>query len=142
MNQSGGKIVIADKKVEKYHLVALVGYTSFRLKGDTVMKKILVDNIEDAMVLGREVCGTSGNVLLSKGTVLSAALGRRLQNWGISSVYIEGEEEMHPEENTVTVSSEALEVHLTAKFGNTLKNQNMKKIFNAVYHYRLHKIGK
>ena len=106
------------------------------------MKKILVDNIEDAMVLGREVCGTSGNVLLSKGTVLSAALGRRLQNWGISSVYIEGEEEIHTEENTVTVSSEALDRHLTEKFGNTLKNQNMKKIFNAVYHYRLYKIGK
>jgi hypothetical protein len=106
------------------------------------MKKILVEDIKDAMVLGREVCGTSGNVLLVKGTELSAALGRRLQNWGISSVYIEGEEEKQPEENTVSVSPEELDRHLTAKFGKTINNANMRKIFDAVYYYRLHKIGK
>lgn len=106
------------------------------------MKKILVENIEDAMVLGREVCGTGGNVLLTKGTVLSQALGRRLQNWGIPSVYVEGEEELQPEENTVMVSPEELDLQLTAKFGSTIRNPNMKKIYDAVYEYRLHKIGK
>ena len=106
------------------------------------MKKILVENIEDAMVLGREVCGTGGNVLLTKGTVLSRALGRRLQNWGIPSVYVEGEEELQPEENTITVSPEELDLQLEAKFGSTIRNPNMKKIYDAVYQYRLHKIGK
>lgn len=106
------------------------------------MKKILVENIEENMVLGREVCGSGGNVLLTKGTVLSQALGRRLQNWGIPSVYVEGEEEKLPEENTVTVSPEALDQHLNAKFGAMINNPGMKKIFDAVYEYRLHKLGK
>ena len=94
------------------------------------------------MVLAREVCGSGGNVLLTRGTALSKAIGRRLQNWGIPSVYVEGEEEKLPEENTVTVSPEALDEHLSAKFGKTVNNPNMKKIFNAVYQYRLHKLGK
>ncbi len=106
------------------------------------MKKILVENIEDAMVLGREVCGAGGNVLLTKGTVLSQALGRRLQNWGIPSVYVEGEEEQQPEESMVSVSPEELDLQLAAKFGSTIRNPNMKKIYDAVYEYRLHKIGK
>lgn len=94
------------------------------------------------MVLGREVCGTGGNVLLTKGTVLSRALGRRLQNWGIPSVYVEGEEEQQPEENMVSVSPEELDLQLAAKFGSTIRSPNMKKIYDAVYEYRLHKIGK
>jgi hypothetical protein len=106
------------------------------------MKKILVENIEDNMVLGREVCGAGGNTLLTKGTVLSKALGRRLQNWGIASVYIEGEEELLQEENTVAVSPEALREHLTEKFAKTLNNPYMQIIFDAVYRYRLKKNGK
>lgn len=106
------------------------------------MQKILVENVEDNMVLGRDVCGAGGNVLLTKGTVLSNALGRRLQNWGIQSVYVEGEEEKLPEENTISISPEALDGHLTAKFGKTLNNPKMKKIFDAVFQYRLHKLGK
>ena len=102
------------------------------------MKKLAVEQIEDDMILGREVSGSSGNVLLSKGTRLSAALGRRLVNWGISTVYIEGEEDSFPEENTVTVSPEKLKVELMAKFSNVINNPIMKKIFVAVYQYRMH----
>ena len=145
------KNVVADRQVEKYHMFTSairivptqVRWSIADGNGDGyAMKKILVENIEDAMVLGRDVCGSGGNVLLTKGTVLSAALGRRLQNWGIPAVYVEGEEEKRPEENTVSVSPEELNSHLTKKFGKTLNNQNMQKIFNAVYHYRLYKTGK
>lgn len=135
---------VASDEVEAYHIVAVIetGQSAAAERQDTDMKKILVENIEDAMVLGREVCGAGGNVLLTKGTVLSKALGRRLQNWGIPSVYVEGEEEQLPAENTVTVSPEDLDRHLTAKFGSTIKNLHMKKIFEAVYEFRLHKLGK
>jgi hypothetical protein len=101
------------------------------------MKKLTVDKIEDGMTLGREVCGNSGNVLLSKGTPLSAALGRRLVNWGISAVYIEGEEESFPEESMVSVSPEKLKDELMSKFSNVINNPIMKKIFVAVYQYRI-----
>ncbi len=103
------------------------------------MKKIPVEKIEEGMILGREVCGPGGNVLLSKGITLSRAIGRRLQNWSVSAVYIEGEEERHPEEETASASPEELRTHLTAKFSKTLRNSLMKKIFDAVYSYRLQK---
>lgn len=106
------------------------------------MKKILVEDIEDNMVLEREVCGAGGNTLLTKGTVLSKALGRRLKNWGITFVFVEGEEELHKEENKVAVSPEALKEHLSEKFADTLNNPNMRKIFDAVYRYRLKKNSK
>lgn len=103
------------------------------------MKKILAEQIEDGMVLDREVCGTSGNTLLTKGTKLSAALGRRLQSWGISFVYIEGVEEQKTEETVEKISTEELKLHLDNKFSNVLKNPLMHKIFNAIYEHRLKK---
>ncbi|MBN1308348.1 MAG: hypothetical protein JXA18_10555 [Chitinispirillaceae bacterium] len=106
------------------------------------MKKIPVEKIEDNMVLDREVCGTGGNTLLTKGTILSRALGRRLQNWGIAYVYVQGEEEFQQEESVVTVSPEDLMRHLSEKFANVMDNPYMQKICNAVYHYRLNKSGK
>lgn len=102
------------------------------------MKKITVDNIEDGMILGKEVSGSSGNVLLSKGTPLSAAIGRRLLNWGVNSVFIEGEEDSQQEESTNTISTETLKNELISKFSNVINNPIMKKIFVAVYQYRMH----
>ena len=102
------------------------------------MKKITVDKIEDGMILGKEVSGSSGNVLLSKGTPLSAALGRRLANWGITALYIEGNEDSLLEENTVSVSPEVLKEQLINKFSNVIDNPIMKQFFVAVYHYRIH----
>ena len=46
------------------------------------------------------------------------------------------------EENTVSVSPEALQEHLTEKFEKVLNNPYMQKIFDAVYRYRLRKNGK
>jgi len=103
------------------------------------MKKITVDKIEDGMILGREICGASGNVLVSKGAPLSAALGRRLQNWGITTLYIEGEEDSLAEENAVSISPEKLREDLMYKFSNVINNPIMKQLFTTVYQYRLNK---
>lgn len=106
------------------------------------MKKILVENIEDGMVLAREVCGSGGNVLLIQGTRLSTALGHRLQNWGIPSVFVEGEEVLVEEENTVSVSPEELKSQLMEKFSRVINKPHMNKIFSAVHNYRLQKNNK
>lgn len=103
------------------------------------MKKILAEHIEGGMVLDREVCGASGNTLLTKGTTLSAALGRRLQNWGVTFVYIEGVEEEKTEEAIEGISFEELKLHLDKKFSNVLNNPLMHKIFAAIYEHRLKK---
>ncbi len=103
------------------------------------MKKITVDKIEDGMILGREICGASGNVLVSKGSPLSVALGRRLANWGIGTIIVEGEEDSHFEENSVSISPEKLKDDLMDKFTNVIHKPIMKKLFVAIYQYRVHK---
>lgn len=103
------------------------------------MKKILVEKIEDGMVLSREVCNSSGNILISKGVSLTTALGRRLKNWGIHYIYIEGEEQSVEELNFTSTSSEDLKNLLLKKFSSVIENPIMKKLFVAVYQYRLQK---
>lgn len=103
------------------------------------MKKIAVEKIEDGMVLSRRVCNSSGNILVSKGVSLTAALGRRLKNWGIHYVYIEGEEQSTEESNIVSSSPEELKTHLLSKFSSVMENPIMENLFVAVYQYRLQK---
>ena len=105
------------------------------------MKKISSDQVEDGMVLAREVCGPSGNILVNKGTTLSSALGRRLSNWGIPSVYIEGEEDEAAAESEQDLSPEELKSQLMEKFSYCSDNPIMKKLFVAVYQYRLQSNG-
>jgi hypothetical protein len=100
------------------------------------MKKIPTEQVEDGMVALRDISGPSGNTLVNKGAVLSAALGRRLANWGIPFVYIEGEEEVKAHEAVNDVTNEALKAQLMAKFSNCIDNPIMKKIFVAAYQYR------
>lgn len=103
------------------------------------MKRILVDNITDGMILEREVCGSGGNVLLSKGTHLSGALGKRLKNWGITFVYIQGEEDPALIESTQELSPEAIKAHLLKKFSNVINKPIMKQLFVNVYQFRTQK---
>lgn len=103
------------------------------------MKKIAVEKIEDGMVLSRRICNSSGNILVSKGVSLTAALGRRLKNWGVHYVYIEGEEQSTEESNIVYSSPEELKTHLLSKFSSVMENPIMEKLFVAVYQYRLQK---
>jgi hypothetical protein len=100
------------------------------------MKKISTEQVEDGMVALRDISGPSGNTLVNKGAVLSAALGRRLANWGIPFVYVEGEEEAVAHEAVKDNSHEALKAQLLAKFSNCIDNPIMKNIFVAAYQYR------
>ncbi|MBN2036312.1 MAG: hypothetical protein JW768_06180 [Chitinispirillaceae bacterium] len=101
------------------------------------MKKIPAEQIEDGMVLAREVCGPSGNILLNKGTVLSSAMGRRLANWGIPTVYVEGEEGVVTAETAPEITPEELKSNLMKKFSNCSEHPLMKKIFVAAYQFKL-----
>lgn len=103
------------------------------------MKKIEVEKIEDGMVLSREIRNSSGNTLVSKGVSLTAALGRRLKNWGIYYVYIEGEELSTEELSIINSSPEELKAHLLSKFSSVMENPIMEKLFVAIYQYRLQK---
>lgn len=100
------------------------------------MKKISTELVEDGMIALRDISGPSGNTLVNKGAELSAALGRRLANWGIPFVYVEGEEEEKTQEAVNDITNEALKAQLMAKFSNCIDNPIMKKIFVATYQYR------
>jgi hypothetical protein len=115
------KTPLAKNTLSSYHLRA--------------MKKITSDKVEDGMILGREVCGASGNILLNKGTTLTSAMGRRLTNWGISTVYIEGEEEAVAAETTIRLTPQEVKSNLMKKFSNCDEHPLMKKLFVAVYQY-------
>jgi hypothetical protein len=101
------------------------------------MKKTASEKVEDGMVLAREVTGAAGNILVNKGRVLTAALGRRLNNWGIPFVYIEGEEATAAPAAPRDATPEALKSQLLNRFSNCIDNPLMKKIFVAVYQYRM-----
>ncbi len=103
------------------------------------MKKITVENIVDAMVLAKDVCGPSGNILLGAGTTLTGSMGRRLKNWGIHFVHIESEDEPAPQETAPRISPEEITSLLKNKFANVMDNQLMKKIFAAAAQYKIQK---
>jgi hypothetical protein len=103
------------------------------------MKRVLVEAITDKMVLAKEVCGTAGSVLLGKGTILSPSMGRRLKNWGVQFVYVEGEGEDQQEGTSITISPEEVREHLEKKFSRVLGNEIMKKIFAAVFKFKVQK---
>ena len=100
------------------------------------MKKILVENIKDGMVLAREVYGSSGSALLNKGTKLTVTMGRRLKNWGIPFVCIEGEEEHQEEKPAIEISPEEIREQLEEKFVDVMNDPTMQKLFNAVYSFK------
>jgi hypothetical protein len=103
------------------------------------MKKVMVENIVDSMVLAKDVCGPSGNILLGAGTTLTGSMGRRLKNWGIHFVHIESEDEPVLQENTPRISQEEITLLLKNKFSNVMDSQLMKKIFAAVAQYKIQK---
>jgi hypothetical protein len=101
------------------------------------MKKVVVESVTDSMVLAKDVCGTSGSVLLAKGTILTAAMGRRLKNWGVQFVHIEGEDDSLGQGSVATVSPEEVRAHLEKKFSRVMASEVMKKIFAAVYKFKI-----
>jgi len=100
------------------------------------MKKIPVDQIENGMVLEKEICGPSGNVLIGKGAAISGAMARRLKNWGIEEIFVEGEDENAGAEGDNGESPEKVKEILEKKFSNCIDDAYMKQIFVAVYKFK------
>ena len=97
------------------------------------MKLISTEDVEQGDVAAQDIHSSSGNVLVLKGTTLSPALGKRLKNWGISDIFIEGENEAAEESCDVIVSSgDKIRDDLAERFSGTLNHASMKKIFEAV----------
>jgi hypothetical protein len=105
------------------------------------MKRVLIENIADKMILAKEVCGTSGSILLAKGTVLTASMGHRLKNWGVQFVHVEGEEESSQAGIGGATSPEEIRTQLEEKFSRVIGSEIMKKIFAAVYKFRIQHNG-
>ncbi len=103
------------------------------------MKKTATDNIQNGHILAREVCGPSGNILLSKGVELTPAMGRRLKNWDIHFVYIEGEQDDHEDTSESSISPEEFKSGLIEKFSDVIDNPVMKQIFAATLQYKLNR---
>jgi hypothetical protein len=99
----------------------------------------LVEHIKDGMVLDKDVCGPSGNVLLGKGTPVGASMGRRLKNWGILQISVEGQEEGQQSGAAPQISPQEIRAGLEKKFSGCLDHPVMKKIFNAIYQYKIQK---
>lgn len=96
------------------------------------MKIISTEIVEQGHVAAQDIHSASGNVLVLKGSALSPALGKRLKNWGISHIYIEGEDELAQAGDISAISDDKIKDVLTEKFSGTLNNAHMKKIFEAV----------
>ena len=104
------------------------------------MKRILVENIADGMILAKDVCGASGNALLNKGCTLNTSLGRRLKNWGILFVHIEGEDDSQQTAATAAAESpQVIQSQLEKKFSAVINNPIMKKIFAITYQFKVQK---
>lgn len=100
------------------------------------MKKISVENIEDGMILARDVFGTSGSALLNKGTRLTPTMGRRLKNWEVPVIFVEGEEEQTAQTPAVDISYGEVQKELEAKFADVISNPIMKELFTAVVTFK------
>ena len=103
------------------------------------MKKITVEHIQDKMILARDVCGPSGNILLGSHTPLTASLGRRLKNWGIDFVFIDSDEEPAAPSKAPRLSTEDIEKDLEEKFSLVIHDPVMKTIYSAVQRHFIQK---
>jgi hypothetical protein len=103
------------------------------------MRKISTDYIEPGCIAAQDVVGSSGNVLINKGSPVTPALGRRLRNWGITEVFVEGEGPSGTSVKTEVSSLVKIKSDLYDKFLGTLDNARMKKIFEAVCKQKLQK---
>jgi hypothetical protein len=106
------------------------------------MRKTSTDHITLGDLIAADVMSPSGNVLIPKGAAITPAMGRRLRNWGIAYVYIEGEER-HTGGSAGSTARSAIETksELYDMFFGTLDSANMRKIFDAVCNYKIRREG-
>jgi hypothetical protein len=105
------------------------------------MRKISTDDIKTDYITAVAVTGPSGNTLLGKGAKVTPAIGRRLRNWGIMHVHVEGEKD--DEHNIMVKKQSPIEIksELYDMFYGTLDNARMRKLFHAVCEYKVQKPG-
>jgi len=100
------------------------------------VRKITVDKIDKGMILAEDICGNTGNVLLSNGTQLNGAIGRRLKNWGITEVCIEGDASASIMDTDTEHPAEDIHALLREKFKGVLDSEHMQVLFKAVLAFR------
>jgi hypothetical protein len=101
------------------------------------MRKTPTDRITLGDVIAVDVVSPSGNVLMNKGTAITPAMGRRLRNWGIAFVYVEGEGGRGDSTESKRRSAIETKSELYDMFFGTLDSANMRKIFDAVCEYKI-----
>lgn len=75
------------------------------------MKRVVIEELLPDMVLAKAVTNANGLPILSAGTVFDSALIERLKRMGLTSVYVEGDQE-----DTSGKSLTELEADLTHRF--------------------------
>jgi hypothetical protein len=105
------------------------------------MRKVSTDRIEPGYIAAADVAGPLGNVFLGKGSPVTPALGRRLRNWGITHVYVEGEDDPGKSVKAKAPSPIDVKGDLYDIFVDTLDNPRMRKVFNAVCEHKIRKRG-
>jgi len=105
------------------------------------MRKTPTDRITLGDVIAADVASPSGNILMGKGTAITPAMGRRLRNWGIAYVYVEGEEGRGGSSGAKARSAVETKSELYDIFVGTLDSANMRKIFDAVCNYKIRQQG-
>ncbi len=98
------------------------------------MRKVLLQDVEDGMVLAKPLTGSSGNVLMGKGIALKASIVPRLAAWGVTSVMIEGEP--GPDEVAQAMGENPINATLDKIFEGKLVNRPMEIIFQSLQRYR------
>jgi tRNA 2-selenouridine synthase SelU len=99
--------------------------------------KLLLDDLKEDVILKVDLVNPSGRVLLCAGSVLSVATAKRLKNWGIFYVDVEGEESKEVLVENEHQDVEEIKRNLKMKFERTLNNPIMKKLFDAVLEHKL-----
>jgi predicted Fe-Mo cluster-binding NifX family protein len=105
------------------------------------MRKLSIENLHSDCVVAADICSPAGNVLLNKGVTITPAMGRRLRNWGITFVFVEGESSSEESVKTEKVSSDKIKSDLYALFHGTLENPRMRRIFDAVCEHKIQTSG-
>jgi hypothetical protein len=105
------------------------------------MRKVSTDLIKPGYIAAEDVASPSGNVLVNRGTAITPALGRRLRNWGIDFVCVEGEDDGGESVKESSASPVRIKSELYDKFLGTLENAHMRKIFDAVCEHKMRQRG-
>ncbi len=101
------------------------------------MKKITPQEIEAGMVLADDVIGPTGGVLMQAGMALSPSLGRRLKNWDIPFLYVEGITSQEEEGTHEVNSRDEIQASLNKRFSHSKHNAHMRALFDAIIEFRM-----